>query len=143
MNTHAHIACLCGTSRHSKCLIRSLRPWKKPARYKLVILLAVSRRLVAQDETSTRLPVLVRLPDKERSMFNQFNTTSQQRAKNETGCIETSQPQKLRKRWYLPSFRLLTYTKKQWLTPKVKKSPHSEEGTKCSKLYRALLRDIS
>ena len=44
-------------------------------------------------------PVLDRLPDKEKRMLNQFNTSSQQRAENEINALRPS------KKWYLHSFR--------------------------------------
>ena len=44
---------------------------------------AFSRRLVAQDENKQTSLALDRLPDKERRMLNQLNTSSQQRAQKE------------------------------------------------------------
>ena len=51
--------------------------------------------------------------------------------------IETSQPQRLLKRWYLPSFRPSEKHKNKEAHIKMREGPHSEEGTKCSKLYPA------
>ena len=69
-------------------------------------------------------------------MLNQFNTTSQQRAKKEINAmtlLSLKTPQKVVPA-LLPTF---WFTEKKEAHIEMKENPHSEEGTKCSKLYPA------
>ena len=68
-------------------------------------------------------PVQDRLPDKEKRLLNQFNTSSQQRAKNEINALKLLSP----KGGTCPPFDILKNTNKE-AHIEMKESSHSEEA---------------